>query len=487
MEIPFLEKTALQFPEHPAVLTGEQTITYRQFCEQVRAARSRLEQAGIHRGEWVGVLSENRPEYLVLVAALWYMGAVAVPVSSRWPVGMIRERLREIGVRRLIFSREIGFDAGSGGLMMIPLDRVARTDRESVSPPLRDADLKPEQDASIIFTSGSTGGNRGVLHTLANHYFSALGSNQNIVLKPGDVWLISLPLYHVGGLAIWVRAVLAGAAVAISTGKWEVPGILRNFPVTHLSLVATQLHQWLGKMPVADPTGRLKAVLLGGGAIPFPLVREARQRGLPLFTSYGSTEMASQITTTAPGDSAERLKTAGKPLPFRELFISKTGEILLRGKTLARGYVGRTGIQSCLSEDGWYHSRDRGKLDSRGYLRVTGRLDNMFISGGENIQPEEIEKQLEEYPGIKRALVVPVADSLFGERPVAFLKSAGEGGADNALLTQFLLARLPRFQVPDFFFPWDEALDGNGMKIDRRAAARLAEKLVAAKRDGSGG
>jgi O-succinylbenzoic acid--CoA ligase len=142
-------------------------------------------------------------------------------------------------------------------------------------------------------------------------------------------------------------------------------------------------------------------------------------------TTYGLTEMASQVTTTSPAATLQELYTAGRVLPHREVSISESGRILVQGETLFAGYVGGEGVDRPLDAGGWFHTGDLGELDEAGYLSVRGRVDNMFVSGGENVQPEEVEEALCRLEGVEEAVVVPVEDEEFGARPVAFVRVAG--------------------------------------------------------------
>jgi O-succinylbenzoic acid--CoA ligase len=329
-------------------------------------------------------------------------------------------------------------------------------------------DIPLGRPATIVFTSGSTGIPKAALHTFGNHYHNALGSNTNIALRPGDRWLHSLPLYHVGGLSILFRCLLAGATVALPLQGRSLGEAIARFDATHVSLVSTQLLRLLRE----DPNlAGLKTVLMGGGPVPASLVDEAVARGLPIHTSYGLTEMASQVTTTPPGASPEALRTAGRVLPGREVSIS--GEILVRGETLFAGYVEGEKIDRPLDADGWFHTGDLGDLDQDGCLRVLGRRDNLFISGGENIQPEEIEEALCRLKGVSEAVVVPVTDPEFGHRPVAFVRTESSGIAH---LAPELEKILPRFKIPTAFHPWPEATQ-RGMKPDRHALRERAQRL----------
>ena len=211
---------------------------------------------------------------------------------------------------------------------------------------------------------------------------------------------------------------------------------------------------------------------MGGGPVPSSLVDEALVCGLPLHTSYGLTEMASQVTTTPPGASLRELRTSGRALPGREVSLSERGEILVRGETLFAGYVEGEESDRPLDEEGWFHTRDLGELDESGYLRVGGRLDNLFISGGENVQPEEIEEALCRLNGVDEAVVVPVPDEEFGASPVAFVRVNGRTEG----LARELEPVLPRFKIPVSFHPWPEEAR-RGMKADRAALGERARRL----------
>jgi O-succinylbenzoic acid--CoA ligase len=162
-------------------------------------------------------------------------------------------------------------------------------------------------------------------------------------------------------------------------------------------------------------------------------------------------------------------------LPHREVSISEGGEILVRGETLFAGYVEGEEVHSPLDAGGWFHTRDLGELDEDGYLRVRGREDNMFISGGENVQPEEVEEALCRLDGVEEAVVVPLEDEEFGTRPVAFVRVAGGGMPEPEALALALGASLERFKIPAAFYAWPDA--AGGMKVDRPAFGERARRL----------
>ncbi|HKH57820.1 MAG TPA: o-succinylbenzoate--CoA ligase [Rubrobacter sp.] len=463
-----MRSAALAAPKTAALVGASGITSYEELDRMVSAAALHL--GGLEPGSRVALHLPKDERYVALVLALIRAGHVACPISDRLPPRGVTPLLERAACSALISEDEKLLQAAGADLLRPWPETLLEEVPQGTSHRSESIDIPLERPATIIFTSGSTGVPKAALHTFGNHYHSALGSNANITLQPGDRWLHSLPLYHVGGLSILFRCLLEGATVALPQSGTSPGESITSLGATHVSLVSTQLSRLLRES--AD-LGRLQAVLMGGGPVPPSLVDEALVRGLPVHTSYGLTEMASQVTSTPPGASLGELRTAGRALPNREVSISARGEILVRGETLFAGYVEGEESDRPLDADGWFHTRDLGELDENGYLRVGGRMDNLFISGGENVQPEEIEEILCRLERVEEAVVVPVPDEEFGARPVAFVRmDDGEPGE----LAQELEPVLPRFKIPISFHPWpDEAR--RGMKVDRAALKELARRL----------
>jgi o-succinylbenzoate---CoA ligase len=456
-----LWSAALAAPEASALVGARGGTSYEELDRMVSAAALRLGE--LEPGSRVALYLPKDERYVALVLALIRAGHVACPVSDRLPPRGVAPLLERAACSALISEDEEALQT-TGADLHGPEDLLRECKQRTVP-----MDIPLERPATIIFTSGSTGVPKAAFHTFGNHLHSALGSNANIALKPGDRWLHSLPLYHVGGLSILFRCLLAGATVALPEPETPLGEAIAGLGATHVSLVSTQLSRLLRE--AADLTA-LEAVLVGGGPVSLSLVDEALSRELPVHTSYGLTEMASQVTTTPPGASPEQLRTAGRVLPNREVSISEEGEILVRGETLFAGYVEGEKIDRSLDMDGWFHTRDLGELDENGYLRVRGRMDNLFISGGENVQPEELEEALCRLEGIDEAVVVPVPDAEFGARPVAFVRTDGRVRD----LSKELEPVLPRFKIPISFHPWPEETL-RGLKADRKSLGERARRL----------
>ena len=483
-----LEEAAERHGDRPAVVSGARVVSFGEFQQRVGRVTAALERAGCRPGERVAILAPNSPDYLVWLLAVLRLGAVCCPMNTRLPDRTVADLLHRVDCRWLVTqaSEQEGLGDAAGDARIVEghdlrvihgrdLDAVGDRDTAGAEEPPADAvpssAMPLDRPATIVFTSGSTGVPKAVLHSYGNHYYNALGSNRNLPLAPGDRWLLDLPLYHVGGLGILFRCLLAGATVVMPDEGETLDAVLSRYEVTHLSVVVTQLHRLL-QQPDSVRYPALRYIILGGSPVPLKLLERAAARGLPVFASYGCTEMASQVATTGPASNTAQRLTSGKLLPHRLLRIGEEGEIQLAGETLFMGYVDGDRLRRPLTDDGWFATGDLGKLDEDGYLTVIGRRDNRFFSGGETIHPEEIERVLTDHDGVQQAVVVPIPDEEFGQRCVAFVQPRGSC-PDGPSLAEWLGQTLPRYKVPDAFYQWPAA-EANAFKVDRARFRRLA-------------
>jgi O-succinylbenzoic acid--CoA ligase len=458
----------------PAVFWGSRRITYLQLNQFINTTVKALKERNLKAGSRVALVVDNSVEAVIVLLSLWRLGAVACPINPKFPDAKIATFLKKVNAAGIVIDRPDvlhGIKIGISKTLISDLivfdvkDSFYKNDAAPVP-------MDPGREAAVIFTSGSGGEAKAALLTYGNLYFNAVGSNELIKLAPDDHWLLSLPLYHVSGLGVVFRSLIAGAAVVIVPPE-NILKVLAEGKATHASLVPTQLLRLLDDKTFAGAQRAmpLRAILLGGSAIPQNAVEGALKRKLPVYVSYGLTEMGSQVATgrpTAPGE------ICAKVLAHREVKIIN-GEICVRGATLFKGYVDGERLERSLDAEGWFHTRDLGELDANGCLKVTGRLDNMFISGGENIHPEEIEQVLLKIDSVAQALVVPKEDREFGNRPVAFIQWKKEAHMKTGdALQRFLAAELPKFKIPLAFYPWPQDKD-SGLKPDRRKMAELAK------------
>ena len=470
-----LKQVVEHFADEQFLISESQDWTFSEFFEEAILFSKSL---NISPQKHIALCSVN-PEYILKsMLALWLKGAVSVPLNPKFPQ-----------------KQKIELMKNTGSTLLEQL-KSNKTTSENYSSFSSLQSIDPDAWGTIVFTSGSTGSAKAVVHSLANHFYSALGANQLMPLNPGDRWLISLPLYHVGGLAIFFRTLLSGATMVVPSEKLTLAETLTNKKISHLSLVPTQLQRLLQSSDGIDSLLQLKLILLGGSPIPETLLDQSEELGLNINTTYGSTEMASQVATGK--------KDNHRILPFREVRISSEKdacpEIEVRGKTRFLGYLYESGLSQPFDKNGWFKTGDIGALDVNptkikkfqpenynvGYrktlndqsdivhtLTVLGRKDNMFISGGENIHPEEIERVMYESGMLDEAIVVPVKDVEFGKRPVAFVQY--KKSANETELVQFLKQQLISFKVPDLLLPWPEETEP-GLKPRREKLSHQAQR-----------
>ena len=311
----------------------------------------------------------------------------------------------------------------------------------------------PAGTRAVIFTSGSTGEPRPVCLTRANFEASARASAELLGVEPGDRWLCCLPVFHVGGLSIFTRSAIYGTTVVAEPtfDAGRVKELIETGEVTLASLVPTMLAR-LREAGLKRAPG-LRTILLGGGPIPDELLAWAVDAGLPVRPTYGMTETCSQIATAEIGQRAAR------PLPGVEVRIADDGEILVRGAMVAA--------------DGWLHTGDRGGLTDDGLLEVHGRMDDVIVTGGENVAAREVEDAVRAHPAIEDAAVIGVEDAEWGRAIWAFVV----GRTDEAGVIEHCRGLLPGFKVPKRVIVLDELPRTASGKVERPSLESRAHDL----------
>ncbi len=476
-------RAAKLFGNTPALRMSDRTLSFSECNAIAETIAGHLSTRSIRSGEVVAIVSPNTPEMVMLLLGLLKAGIIAAPLNYRFPEHLLGNTINKLQPSLIVTS-----GTHTSLKSSISIDELIDSDSsDSVlhSPTTVQSNNKAEmtenmeamhQPVTIIHTSASSGEAKAAVHSFANHWYSALGSNENIPFGAGDCWLLSLPLYHIGGYSLLFRSLISGGSLAIGKPDESLAQSLRNFPLSHLSVVPTQLYRLLTDQKSTALLRTLKAVLLGGSSAPKSLIEEAVRQDIPLYLSYGSTEMSSQIATS-PAPIQGIQENSGKLLPWREIMASTDGELLVKGTCLFQGYLREGKIETQTDNGGWFHTSDIGTVTDDGTVTVAGRKDNMFIAGGENIHPEEIEKALMTIDGILEALVVPVDDDEYGQRPVAFIKTLEENKPEETTLTTAMHSIAGKLKSPTCYCrvkKW-ATLPGS-QKIDRKWYKKLTFK-----------
>ena len=452
-----LRKMALTSPDCAVVKVNDRSVSALQLDAWVEDYRQQLAPR-LSSGDRLLVILQDKLETVIVILACLRSGLVYCPVDPVFPESRILDYAANIGANAYVTDNHFKPES------IVPVGRPALTARMVAVDSLIVLNRKVIVD--LIPTSGTTGVPKAVAHCLDNHLFSARGSAAVIELTQGDGWLLSLPLFHVGGFSIVIRCLVAGACMLIDQQGLPLSRLLNAMPVTHLSLVNTQLQQIVeGDHCIDLARTRLKTILLGGGVASAPLVRTVQEKNIQILTTYGMTEMSSQVCTGVPQFTCEGV-TSGEVLPYRKVKIVSDGEILVAGEPLCPGYYFESEDSSRIvpvaDAEGWFHTGDLGEwVDQQ--IRVLGRKDNMLISGGENIHPEEIEQALLACEDVALAVVVAVTDAKFGQRPLAFVEMVN-GTVNEPVIKNCLAGKMARFKIPDRILPLPNKLSNELLK-----------------------
>ncbi len=410
-----LKIAAKEAPTSVAFVSKNEMLTFQELDALTEQMVLELHSCNIREGDRIAVFHPSCHELISLFFAAWRIGASVCPLNLRSPPLQIEASLARIQPQLFISS--------------FPFRGT------------RKASSSPIYQSLLLFTSGSTAAPKIAILSLQSLTQNAAFS---IPLEPSDKWLLSLPLFHVGGIGIMLRCILAKATIVLDENSPDI---------THISLVPTQLYR-------ATPVYKnLKTILLGGA--PVTSVPE----NLPIYVTYGLTEMGSMVLAREKPPKIGGHYYLGNPLPKREIKLGLDGEIWVRGETLFQGYLESPPIND------WFPTGDIGKYDPIHGISIIGRKDWQFISGGENIQPEEIEHHLLQIPDILEAAVVPKSHPEFGMRPIAFVRTLNPHFT-LAQMQRLLSLSLPKYKIPDALYFIDK-FPKTGLKIDRK---QLREK-----------
>lgn len=441
--------------QEPAVVWPGGAWSWAELGRRVTAEMLALQRLGLGRPGGpprVRLTARATVDFVVRFWALAQLGVTAVLLHPRW---MGAERAAVAGCDPVAWDLDDVPVSQRGG-RIVPL-----------APGVR---IPPERPLAIVFTSGSAAGPKGVVLSRQAFVASARASAARLGWRDDDRWLLSLPPAHVGGLSILTRCLLARRPVVLGEGldPAATVALMREAGVTIASVVAPQLQRLIEAAP---PPPALRAVLVGGGPCPEPLLRRARAAGWPALATYGLSETCSQVATQDPAEVDAAAGAAAPPLPGVELRV-REGRIQVRGEMLMSGYYPRGRHPDPVCSDGFLETGDLGRIDERGRLHVLGRVDDVIVTGGEKVFPGEVEQALLKCPGVAAALVFGVEAEPWGQLVAALLVASPDGPVPSDRLAG-CLGELAPFKRPRLA-AWVEELPlGPNGKPDRRRA--LAE------------
>ncbi|MFC9999264.1 long-chain fatty acid--CoA ligase [Nocardia sp. NPDC127526] len=486
-------RRARMTPERAALAQDGVATTYREL--EVRATRLAhgLRLRGVERGDRVAYLGWNSVAFVETMFAVAKLGAVVVPLNTRLAAPETAFILADCAPRLLIADQ--GFDAvlDSGEVRALGLDLVGVDDRvragattlgeirESGSGTALDEPIALGDLFMIQYTSGTTGQPKGVMLTHGNITWNVYNLLVDMDVRSTEVALVTAPLFHTAALNQALFPVLLKGGTALIEAKWDPERALRLIEKDGVTMLfgVTSMYQSLALTPGFDTAelSSLRNALSGGAPIPVALLQTYRARGLNIIQGYGLTEASPGVTMlrdTDPGADGAKLGSAGTPCFFTDVRLTgdsgDTGEILVQGPNVSPGYWNRPDATAAAYEAGhWLHTGDLGRRDADGHLYIVDRLKDMFISGGENVYPAEVEQAIYAHAAVAECAVIGIPDRTWGEVGRAIVVLRPGAALTEAELLAFLDTRIARYKIPKSVVFVDElAHNASGKLIKAR-------------------
>jgi acyl-CoA synthetase (AMP-forming)/AMP-acid ligase II len=445
-----------RFGTAEAVVDGPVRLTFAELADRVRVAAGAFASAGIDKGDRAALWAPNSAEWIIAAFGLLAAGGVLVPVNTRFKADEAGDIIRRSGAKAVLVEKGfLGLDyEGPPGVPVIPL----ASGFLSSGAPL-EREVRADDVCDIVFTSGTTGRPKGVMMTHAQNLRWTQTWCDTVGLREGDRYLIVNPFFHMFGYKAGCITSLMRGATILPVPMFDVAHVLdlvEREKVTVLPGPPTLYHSLLSAGGRSDLSS-LRLAVTGAADVPVELIRRVRSE-LPfqaIFTGYGLTE-AGTVTLSGPGDSFEAIATTvGTPCDGYEVRIAGDGEVLVRGECVMKGYLDDPAATAeAIDADGWLHTGDLGSFDDGGRLRIVGRKKDMYIVGGFNAYPAEIEGFLLEHPQVAQVAVIGVPDERLGQVGKAFVVRSGLVSAEE--LVTWSRGRMAGFKVPRYVEFLDE-------------------------------
>ena len=464
------------------------TLSYAALDRRAGQAAALLRARGIGEGDRVAILCRNRIAFFELLFACARIGAILVPLNWRMPAAELAPLVEDGGPSLLLFGAEDeALAAAFPRLPAIGLDRDYEAEVASAAPLPGRSTWPAGGIWYLLYTSGTTGRPKGVIYTFRMALANYLNLASAIELRSEDTTANFLPLFHTAGINLHTLPTLfQGGRVVILPGFYAdaIVGLLEQGRLDTFFAVPT-VYQALFSHPrfAAAPLARVRHWGCGGAPLPESMAREAQALGIRLCAGMGMTETGPTAFLAAPADAWERPGSVGKPQLLvrarvagpdgRRLPDGEVGELLFSGPGVTPGYWNDPeGTRAAFSEDGWLRSGDLARRDGDGFWYIAGRRKEMFISGGENVYPAEVEKVLAAHPAVAEAAVVAAPHPHWGEVGRAFVQiAAGRPQPCADELQAFCRTRLAPYKVPDSFHYVSDFPRSAGGKVQKHLLA----------------
>ena len=488
----WFSKWSVYSPDKVAVrdAAGSGSLTYAELNSRGANLAVYLQHSkGIKKGDRIAVVSDFGMPYFLLFAAAQKLGFILVPLNQRLAAREVEYLLENSEPSLFVFEeqfRNLALDANQKPqIHSCTIDDIEAWSKEVKPHELTGPGPDLEDPIFILYTSGTTGFPKGALYTHKMMVWNSLNTALRLNVTASDHTLMVMPPFHTGGWNVLTTPFLHfGASVSILP-KFDPDRVLQLLESegSTLFMAVPTMVKMLAESPEFERVKleQLRYFIVGGEALPVPLIEQWAEKGVMIRQGYGLTEVGTNVTSLAAEDAIRKRGSIGFPNFYIESKLVKEdgseaganeiGEFWLRGPVVTPGYWKNPDATAKSIEDGWFKTGDLLRLDEEGYLYVVDRIKNMFISGGENIYPAEVEKYLITHPNIREVAVVGVTDEKWGEVGKAVV--VAQGDVSVAELKEFCQQGMARFKVPKHFVFTEKLPLTDSGKIDKKGLTKI--------------
>lgn len=483
IELDWLKRWNMYAGTSPAITDAEtgRSFTYAELYERATAAAAYLaERYSVRAGDRVALVAQNELESIVLFFALQRLAATMVPVNFRLTRREIDHVLSDSGARLVVFQKAFFEQVAHRTETLLDLDQFAA---EIPVYPHAETGFAGEEEtpAMILYTSGTTGAPKGAILSHRMLFWNSINTSLRLNIVQSDKTVIFLPFFHTGGWNVLTTPFLHRGAHILLLKKFDADRVLKltaDEKCTLLFGVPTTMDMMARSPDFAKADlSHVRYAIVGGEPMPLPLIHTWHDKGVPVRQGYGLTEFGPNVFSLNEGDAFRKMGSIGFPNFYveakvvddlgREVAPNHIGELVLRGPMIMNGYWNNARATADTVRDGWLHSGDLVRQDEDGYFFVVGRKKEMYISGGENVYPSEVEQVLRQGQFVREAAVIGVPDEKWGEVGCAYVVTGGP--ADEAALRAHCLKNLAKFKIPKHIRFVDALPKGDSGKILKRA------------------
>lgn len=489
IELDVVARWSLYRPQEVVLVDadGERTWTWKELQLQVHRLAGFLEIEGVRRGDRVAALAGNDVEYVALFLALQRLGAALVPINFRLAVREVQHILDD-AAPRLFFSHAAYASTVAQlklptGLRHLRFEGLAEAMVDGMSPRFEHFESRFDDACMILYTSGTTGAPKGALITNAMVFWNSVSTGLRLDLTQHDVTLSFLPMFHTSGWHVLNTPFLHRGARMIFLRKFDPARVLQlieQHGITVLFGVPTTLASMAQQPGFASTSlSSVRFAIVGGEPMSLELIRTWHGRGVKVRQGFGLTEFGPNVFSLQEEHAELKMGSIGFPNFYcdvklvddagREVGVDEVGELLLRGPACTPGYWKNDAATAEAIRDGWFHTGDLVRRDADGFFFVAGRKKDMFISGGENVYPAEVERVLSTHPKLREVAVIGVKDAKWGEvgKAVVSLVAGAQLTLDE--LQAFCDGKLARYKIPRHLQVLPELPKTDSGKILKRA------------------